>query len=39
MKKFYEDPEVEIVTFDDIASASGFEDPKDGDIDIGDFFN
>ena len=38
MKKFYEDPEVEIVTFDDIASTSGFEDPKDGDIDI-DFFN
>ena len=39
MRKFYEDPEVEIVTFSDIPTVSGFEDPKDGDIDIGDFFN
>ena len=39
MKKLYENPEVEIFTFGDIATASGFEESDKGDIDIGDFFN
>ena len=36
MKTFYENPDAEIVTFNDITTVSGFEDPKFGDIDIGD---